>query len=163
MRPDCFSDFGVLDHFKANRKVIFTPGNIIDPDSQSGFMESTLRAMFAGVERQLILQRTQGAKEALRREGKHPNGSRLLPRGVTYDRPTGKWSYAEPWASKVKLAYDLLFQGDSFQTIAQKTGFSTRGIAYSLANPIWCGTRRYDKRYTGAKVRMASGKTRKMQ
>src|SRR5262249_25534350 len=148
-------------HFKANRKVIFTPGSVIDPDSQSGFMESTLRAMFAGIERQLILQRTQGAKEALRREGKHPNADRLLPRGVAYDRATDKGSYWEPWASRIKLAYELLLQGDSFRAIGRKTGFSNRGVSYTLSNAIWCGIRRYDTRYSGPKIRMANGKTRK--
>jgi DNA invertase Pin-like site-specific DNA recombinase len=90
VRPDNFADYGVLDHFKLNRKRIFTPGGIIDPATQTGFMESTMRAMFAGYERQMIASRTKAGKEELRKQGRHPQGSQMLPNGIDYDRTTYK-------------------------------------------------------------------------
>jgi DNA invertase Pin-like site-specific DNA recombinase len=145
IRADVFSDYAIFDHFKVNRKRIFTPSGIIDPASQSGFMESTMRAMFAGVERQLIRERTQGAKEEKRKKGLHPGSAKLLPRGVAFDRKSGAWSYVEPHASRIRLAYTLLFENRSYYSIAARigAGWTAAGIKKALSNPLWMGVRSY--------------------
>jgi DNA invertase Pin-like site-specific DNA recombinase len=145
IRADVFSDYGIFDHFKLNRKRIFTPSSIIDPGSQSGFMESTMRAMFAGIERTLIRERTQGAKEALRKKGVNPGSAKLLPRGVAFDRKSGTWSYVEPHASRITLAYQLLFEGKSYYSIAARIGggWTAAGIKKALSNPLWQGIRSF--------------------
>lgn len=145
VRPDCFADYGVLDHFRLNRRRIFTPGGIIDPATQTGFMESSMKAMFAGYERQQIATRTLSAKEELRKQGRHPQGPRMLPRGVCYDRATFKWSYDGIDSERVRRAYQLLFAGHSYDSIAQQIGgYRTgTGVRIALMNSIWYGVRTF--------------------
>ncbi len=145
LRPDNFADYGVLDHFKLNRKRIFTPGGIIDPATQTGFMESTMRAMFAGYERQMIASRTKAGKEELRKQGRHPQGSQMLPRGVNYDRTTYTWSYDGVDSERVRRAYRMLFEGLSYRAIADTIGggWSLKGIRDTMTNTIWYGVRTF--------------------
>lgn len=145
VRPDTFADYGVLDHFKLNRKRIFTPGGIIDPGSQNGFLESSMKAMFAGYERQQIAARTLAAKEELRKQGRHPQGGQMLPRGVRYDKKTYQWSYDGVDSERMRRAYQLLFAGHSYESIAQQIGgYRTgSGVRIALMNSIWCGIRTY--------------------
>ena len=145
VRPDCFADYGVLDHFKLNRKRIFTPGGIIDPATQTGFMESTMRAMFAGYERQMISSRTKAGKEELRKQGRHPQGEQMLPRGVNYDRTTYTWSYDGVDSERVRRAYRMLFEGSSYRAIAATIGggWSIKGIRDTMKNTLWYGVRTF--------------------
>ncbi|MGA7239447.1 MAG: recombinase family protein [Bryobacteraceae bacterium] len=145
VRPDCFADYGVLDHFKLNRKRIFTPGGIIDPATQTGFMESTMRAMFAGYERQMISSRTRSGKEELRKQGRHPQGAQDLPRGVNYDRTSYQWSYDGVDSERVRRAYRMLFEGSSYRAIVATIGggWSIKGIRDTMKNSIWFGVRTF--------------------
>jgi DNA invertase Pin-like site-specific DNA recombinase len=166
VRPDNFKDFGILDYFKANRKRIYTPANVIDPNTQSGFMESTIRAMFAGIERQIILERTSGGKERGRRKGKHIGPARSLARGVLYDKKTGTWRYdldpadSTPRAKGhkpgdallVRKMFELLvYEGLSWEAIAATVGggWSYNGVRNTLRNPIWVGRQRYHSKCDG--------------
>jgi DNA invertase Pin-like site-specific DNA recombinase len=170
VRPDKFSDMAIFDYFRSNGKKIFTPTGTIDPASQSGWMESMLRGMFAGIERETIRARTMGGKERLRLQKRHVNGATTLPRGVLFDRKTGLWSYdldpADPSprprghragdALVVRTIFDLFVnQKLSYEAIAETVGngWSYNGIRSTLANPIWIGIRRYDKERTGPVIR----------
>jgi site-specific DNA recombinase len=152
VRPDCFEDFGVFDHFRANRKKIWTPAEMVDPSTQGGFLMSGFRGLLAGLERQLIVARTTAGKEALRVRGWHPNGDQLLPRGVACERiKEGKrtigvrWSYTEPDASRVRRAFQLLLAGESYDCIAQTVGgnWTGKGLRGTMLNTIWYGVRTF--------------------
>ena len=152
VRPDRFEDFGVFDHFRSNRKMIWTPGEMVDPSSQGGFLTSGFRGMLAGLERMLIVSRTTAGKEELRKRGWHPNGDHILPRGVGVERiRDGKktigcrWFYEEPDSSRVRRAYQLLLSGLSYNAIAATIGgnWSDTGIARAMANTIWYGVRTF--------------------
>jgi DNA invertase Pin-like site-specific DNA recombinase len=174
VRPDKFEDFMVLDYFRSNKKKIYTPGGIIDPASQSGFLESGMRAMFAGMERQFIRQRTMDGKERIRRRGEHVMGYRSLPRGVLYDKKAKLYSYdldagAEKIhplhipgsALQIREAFRLLIDRDlSFGGIAKTlgAGWTEQQIRRTLTNPIWVGIRRYDKAHIGEERKGPSGK-----
>jgi DNA invertase Pin-like site-specific DNA recombinase len=145
VRPDTFADYGVLDHFRLNRKRIFTPGGIIDPATQNGFLESSMKAMFAGYELQQIAARTLAGKEELRKQGRHPLGEHMLPRGVNYDRTTYVWSYDGIDSERVRRAYGLLLEGSSYRAITATIGggWSIQGIRGAMRNTIWYGVRTF--------------------
>ena len=166
VRPDNFADMAIFDHFKRNGKRIYTPGSVIDPNTQSGWMESMLRGMFAGMERKAIRERTMGGKERLRLQKRAVNGAHTLPRGVLYDKQTGTWSYdldpADPTprpkghragdALVIPAAFDLLANRRlSWKAIADTVGngWTYNGIRNTLRNPIWIGIRRYATECTG--------------
>lgn len=172
VRPDGFMDLMVLHHFRENRKRIFTPGGIIDPASSGGFIESSMRAVFAGMEKFEIRKRTMGAKSKMRNWGWNPNGRNALPRGVLFDRATKTWFYdldperiavrskrQTPGEARLILrAFQLLVEQDlSLQAIADEIGggFSDFGLGRSLRNPIWMGIRRYHQERVGKRIRPA--------
>jgi DNA invertase Pin-like site-specific DNA recombinase len=152
VRPDCFEDFAVFDHFRANRKKIWTPGEAVDPSTQGGFLMSGFRGLLAGLERQLIVARTTSGKEALRKRGWHPNGDQLLPRGVGFERimedkkvKSVRWLYEEPDATRVRRAFQLLLEGQSYRAIAEAIGggWTGQGIRGAMLNTIWYGVRTF--------------------
>ena len=144
VRPGQLGDLQIFDFFQGAKKRIWTPGQEIDLNTQAGFMITGMQGVWAGVERQMILARTSAGKEIVRQRGGVPNGSKTLPRGVTYSKATG-WAYSEPDASRVRRAYDLLFERRSWRDIAERIGgsFTYNGVKTSLKNPIWMGVRRY--------------------
>jgi site-specific DNA recombinase len=144
IRPGRLGDLQIFDAFQRTKKVIFTPGQIIDINTQAGFLTSGIMGVIAGLERQMILARTSAGKEISRQRGGNPSGSVVLPRGVGYSKSTG-WTYTEPDSSRIRQAYDLLFERRSWHDIAQRIGggFTYNGVKTSLKNPIWMGVRRY--------------------
>jgi DNA invertase Pin-like site-specific DNA recombinase len=160
-RPDHYADFQILDHFRSHRKLIFSAKEgVLDPASDAGFMMSLMSGAQAGMEWRELRRRTMQGKEEKRREGRHVQGPRALPRGVDYDKTTGKWSYIDPDASRVARMYPLLLAGDSYETIAAKVGggWSDEGVRGTLDNRIWgYGERVYgpdDRREEGYKVKV---------
>jgi DNA invertase Pin-like site-specific DNA recombinase len=110
-RPDYYSDFAILDHFRANKKLIFSSKEgVLDPSSDAGFMMSLMSGAQAGMEWRELRRRTSQGKEVKRLEGKHPDNSRSLPRGIGYSKTTG-WHYTEPDRTRILRAFDLLFAG----------------------------------------------------
>jgi site-specific DNA recombinase len=144
VRPGELGDLQIFDFFQRTKKKIWTPGQEIDLTTQAGFLTSGILGVIAGFERMMILYRTSQGKEISRQRGGNPNGRLVLPRGVTYSRTTG-WAYVEPDASRIALAYDLLFERRSFGDIASRVGgdWSANGIRLTLRNPVWMGVRRY--------------------
>jgi hypothetical protein len=161
---------GIFDHFKLNGKRIYTPSGMIDPNTQSGWVESIMRATFAGMEREAIRTRCMSGKERLRMQKRHVNGDQSLPRGVLFNMATGIWSYdldpddpsPRPKGHRagdalvIPIVFDLFVnQKLSYEAIAETVGhgWSYMGIRRTLANRIWIGIRRYDKERTGPVIR----------
>jgi DNA invertase Pin-like site-specific DNA recombinase len=144
VRPGFLGDLAVFDHFQRSRKMIFTPGQVIDVESEAGWLVSGMFGLSAGLEKRAILKRTLSGKERARAAGKHPGGQHTLPRGLAYSKADG-WTYTQPDAGRVKRCYDLLFEGMGFEEIAKTVGFrSGRGVATILRNTCWKAVRSYD-------------------
>jgi DNA invertase Pin-like site-specific DNA recombinase len=153
-RLDRYEDFGILDDFRDTGKLIFSAKEgLLDPASDAGFIMSLMSGAQAGLEWRELRRRTTQGKELLRTRGGNPNGPGVLPRGVSCepikDRRGrtigGKWFYTEPDVSRVRQAYDLLFERRSWPDIAERIGggFTDTGVKSSLKNPLWKGIRRY--------------------
>ena len=142
-RPDQLGGLVVFDPFFRHGKLIWTPSQVVDLREDSGFLMTGIMAMMAGIERKQIIRRTQSAKEEQRKRGRHANAKICLPRGVDFNRATAKWSWVEPWSSRIRRAYDLLLAGQSVRSIAADIGYTARGLGIALRNPIWTGLRVY--------------------
>ncbi len=148
MRPDDFSCFSIYDHFLKQRKLIWTPSSRLDVHEDSGFMEALVSGMMAGLDRRRILRNTQTAKEENRKRGRCANAKITLPQGVDFDFKTGQWSWVEPWATRIKTAFDILVTTNrSVLSIARELGYaSDRALYNQLRNPIWMGYRVYTQK-----------------
>jgi hypothetical protein len=148
MRPDDFSCFSIYDYFLKQRKLIWTPSSRLDVHEDSGFMEALVSGMMAGLDRRRILRNTQTAKEENRKRGRCANAKITLPQGVDFDFKTGQWSWVEPWATRIKTAFDILVTTNrSVLSIARELGYgSDRALYNQLRNPIWTGYRVYTQK-----------------
>jgi DNA invertase Pin-like site-specific DNA recombinase len=154
-RLDRYRDFSILDPFRDAGKLIFSAKEgALDPASDAGLIMSLMSGAQGGMEWRELRRRTTQCKELLRTRGGNPNGSLVLPRGIGSElvknaagRSIGaRWFYIEPDASRIKLAYDLLFERRSWGDIAERIGgFTYHGVKTSLKNPIWKGVRIYRK------------------
>jgi DNA invertase Pin-like site-specific DNA recombinase len=147
-RPDSYSSFGIWDAFVQHKKLIWFPGSEINPAQDSGFIETIITGMMAGLDRRRILQNTQTAKEANRRRGRCPSAKITLPQGVDFDLKTGKWSWVEPYASRIREAFKILIaEQPSIRSLAARLGYACERTLYNqLGNPIWTGIREYKYR-----------------
>jgi len=145
MRPENFEDFRLLQHFADTNTLLYLPDGPIDLNSKMGRVMGGLRALFSGMEREDIRERSWSAKEEKRRRGENPQASITLPFGVTWTRQDG-WSYT-PEAEKVRSAYKLLLSGEtSYSEIEKLTGISRFNLPIILRNPIYMGWRVIDRR-----------------
>lgn len=143
-RPESHGALAVFDPFYRHSKLIFTPGKTIDVRKDDDFLLTGLLGLMAGIERRQILRRIRGGKEENRKKGRLANSKITLPRGVDFDFETGKWSWKEPEAGKIRNAYALLLAGESLKSIAKKLNLGTdRGLSITLRNPIYVGIREY--------------------
>lgn len=146
-RPDFYSDFAILDHFRDNKKLIFSSKEgPLDPATDAGFMMSLMSGAQAGMEWRELRRRSLQGKEVKRRQGRHVNSPSSLPRGVAFDTQTGQWRFEEPDRSRIEKAFELLFRGVSYRDMAEEVGggWSGSGLQRALTNPVWRGVRRYD-------------------
>jgi site-specific DNA recombinase len=154
-RPDCYGDFAILDHFRKNRKLIFSASEgVIDPSTPEGFQKCMMSSLQAGMEWRILRQRTMEGKEEKRQLGFAVNGPQALPRGIGFRKvidpvtraETPEWFYIDPDRSRVLRAYELILQNWNYRAIAEEIGdFSWYGIYKTLRNPIWMGIRRHDQ------------------
>jgi DNA invertase Pin-like site-specific DNA recombinase len=141
MRPENFSDYVLLQAFADSNTILYLPEGPIDLSSKSGRLLGTIRAAMAGCERSEILERMWLAKEEKRRRGENPQSYVCLPKGVTFDRASGKWSYTAE-AEKVKEAFRMFLSGNtSYTDIGAKLGIDPPSLKVMLRNPIYCGWR----------------------
>jgi hypothetical protein len=145
-RPKRYGHFAILDRFCDQRKKIWSAREgEVDPLTDEGYDKCISAGGRAGAEWRELRRRTMQGKEVLRTEGRHVNGDVTLPRGVAYDKHTGKWSYREPDAARVARMFRLVLQGYSLHRIAEVVGGWTHmGVMHALRNPIYgLGTRVY--------------------
>jgi DNA invertase Pin-like site-specific DNA recombinase/FtsZ-binding cell division protein ZapB len=160
MRPDNFESFSIYSFFLQHHKYIWTPSSQIDVAEDSGFLEAIMQGVMAGLDRRRILRNTQTAKEAKRKLGRCANAKITLPQGVDFDFTTGKWSYVEPYASRIREAFTLFLSGSySIKHIAKMLNYkSDRTLYNQLRNPIWCGIREYRYRRGNEKYPSTDGR-----
>jgi site-specific DNA recombinase len=153
-RPERFGDFAILDFFRESGKLIFSAKEgVLDPATDAGFVMSMMSGVQAGVEWRTLKSRTMAGKEERRKRGEHPHGLHTLPRGLTFERTRNadgkvirsRWAYTEPDSSRIRTAFDLLIQGESYRSIAAKIGggWSGRSLYRTMSNPCWMGKRVY--------------------
>jgi DNA invertase Pin-like site-specific DNA recombinase len=144
IRPGELGDLAIFDSFQRSKKLIWTPAQSLDVSTQSGFLMSGVMGIIAGVERMILLQRTAAGKETCRLRGGNPNGYITVPRGLSFSKATG-WQYVEPDASRIRKAYDLLFERKSWNQIAVAIGgsWTYNGVRITLKNSVWKGIRTY--------------------
>lgn len=145
MRPENFSDFVLLQKFVDTHTILYLPEGPIDLSSKAGRFMGMIRAAMAGWERREIMERMQDAKEAMRRQGKHPGGSTTLPFGVGYSHDRG-WFYTDE-AVKVRRAYELILTTKkTYAEIAREVNLPRSSLRLMLQNPIYSGWRTYDEK-----------------
>ena len=153
-RMERYSDYSILDPFKDTGKMIWsTKEGALDLRTDAGLIISLMSGAQGALEWRELRRRTVGGKEVLRMRGGCPNGGHALPRGVSFEaikdakgRSIGaKWFYTEPDVSRVRQAYDLLFERRSWPDIAARIGggYTDTGVKSSLQNTLWKGIRRY--------------------
>ena len=145
VRPDDFTAFSIFQIFLKNRKLIWTPSGEIDVAEDAGFMQAMMQGLMAGLDRRKILRNTQLAKEENRKRGRCANATITLPQGVDFDFKTGRWSWVEPEAGRLKEAFALLLSRTmTVRAIARRLGYPCERTLYNkLRNPIWIGIREY--------------------
>jgi len=158
-RPDTFEAFGVFQPFVHYRKMIWTPSDVIDPSEDAGFLRVLLMGGMAGLDRRKILRMTQQGKETNRRRGRCANAKITLPQGVDFDFKTGRWSWVEPHATRIKIVFQMILSDNrSVLSVARNLGYSPERTLYNqLRNPIWTGRRIYSHR-RGEKYPSVNGK-----
>jgi DNA invertase Pin-like site-specific DNA recombinase len=164
VRPETFDDYPILGHFQRNKKLIYTPTGRIDPNTPEGRMALTVGGMMSGEELHNLRSRFARGKATKRLEGKHVGGNQMLPKTVKFVRErnaegvrTGKchWELVTLEAERMKLAFQLLFEGDSYELISEKVGGGWAGSSLhrAMMNPIHIGIRRYDAEAKGVEYR----------
>ena len=145
MRPENFDDFSLLQHFANTKTLLYLPDGPIDLGSKMGRVMGGLRALFSGLEREEIRERSWSAKEEKRRRGENPQGAITLPFGVSWSPKEG-WTYT-PEAELVREAFRLFLSGQtSYSEIAKRTGLNRFNVPVILRNPIYTGWRVIDER-----------------
>lgn len=146
VRPGKLGDLAIFDPFQEHKKKIWTATNgEIDLSTDGGFLQALFGGGQAALELRELRRRMLGGKELNRKKGLHVDGPATLCRGVSFDPKTGKWSHKEPDISRIKRAIELVLQGYGYGSIAREVGggFTSKGIRYTLRNPIWKGIRVY--------------------
>ncbi|BFR49484.1 recombinase family protein [Nitratidesulfovibrio sp. HK-II] len=156
LRPDDFRSLAILQDIREAGALIYLPDQIIDLNTQSGYLISGINSIIAGNELAQIKKRMHGAKEEKRRQGKHPGNHLSLPFGVGYDRKAERYFYTDD-AEKVRQLFDQ-FHGHrvhNYTELARRLGFSSNvTVRNLLSNEIYIGYRHYkQKRAPERKVR----------
>jgi site-specific DNA recombinase len=151
LRPDNFNDFAMLQYFIDTNTLIFTSDQIIDLNTQGGFVLSGVQAILSGNELKQIKRRTQEAKEVKRKRGEHPNGPQTLPLGVGYKKDKG--FYYDDDVHKIGDLFCLFYyQGiHNYRELERLTGIHHRTIPNLLKNELYIGYRKYDQKRSSEK------------
>ncbi len=140
MRPERFADYVLLAAFQDNRKTLYLPDGPVDFSTRQGMLVGGIRALMAGHERSEMLERSFTAKEAMRRQGKSPNGVACLPYGVLYDRGKSQWSYDPEKAPRIREVFRRFLAGETnYNALSAPLGMTHGGAKYTLTNPIYAG------------------------
>ena len=159
IRLDNFKDFALLQHFKESNTQIFLPDQVIDLNTQSGFLIGGFQSIISGNELTQIKKRMLQAKEVKRRNGEHPNCDITLPLGVGYDREKRKFYYTEE-IHKVKNLFGLFHDEGltNYSELERLTGIKHRTIPNLLRNEIYIGYRTYTEKRDDEKAIKSDGR-----
>lgn len=146
-RPDRLSDFDIIDVFRDAGATLYTAGANHDLRSSEGAFFMQILASYAGLDRRKILEKTQGAKEQKRKQGKCPSAKITLPRGVAYDRPSNTWSYT-PEVEAVREAFRIIDEEglSNLSEIGRRVDIAPRTLHNLLRNRTYIGRRVYDQK-----------------
>jgi DNA invertase Pin-like site-specific DNA recombinase len=145
MRPENLGDFYLLQAFADSKTLLVLPDGPIDFSTKGGKIIGGIRALFAGYEKTELLEKSQGAREEMRRLGKCPSAPMTWPTAVAYDKVKG-WFYL-PEITSVRKCFELFLSGVSnYNEIERATGISKWNVRGILSNPIYTGWRVYDKK-----------------
>jgi DNA invertase Pin-like site-specific DNA recombinase len=147
IRLDNFKDFALLQHLKDTHTLIFLPDQVIDLNTQSGFLIGGFQAIISGNELTQIKKRMLAAKEIKRRKGEHPNNLKSLPMGVSYDYLEHRYFYTDQ-VQKVQLLFKYLVQQGilTYRELERRTGIHHRTIFNLLRNELYIGYRLYTEK-----------------
>ncbi|WP_319405793.1 recombinase family protein [uncultured Desulfosarcina sp.] len=147
IRLDNFNDFALLQHFKETNTLIYLPDQLIDLNTQSGFLIGGFQSIISGNELTQIKKRMLAAKEVKRKDGKHPNCDITLPRGVAYDRQNENYYYTDE-AEQVKILFRLSCDEgiNNYCELERRTGIKHRTIPNLLKNELYIGYRTYTEK-----------------
>lgn len=145
MRPENLGDFMLLQAFADSKTLLYLPDGPIDFSTKAGKMIGGIRALFAGYEKSEFLERSQGAREEMRKQGKCPSAPMTWPTAVAYDKTRG-WYYL-PEITNIRKCFELFLSGVSnWNDIERATGLTRWNVRSILSNPIYSGWRVYDKK-----------------
>jgi DNA invertase Pin-like site-specific DNA recombinase len=145
MRPENLGDFYLLQAFADSKTLLVLPDGPIDFSTKGGKLIGAIRALMAGNEKTEFLEKSQGAREEMRKLGKCPSAPATWPTAVAYDDERG-WYYL-PEITKVQKCFELFLSGvSSWNEIERATGILKWNIRGILSNPIYTGWRVYDKK-----------------
>jgi DNA invertase Pin-like site-specific DNA recombinase len=161
-----WADFGILDAFADAGAVIYSSAGRIDPSDESGEWVAGVSGIMSGAERKRLLARTRRGKEENRRKGWRAEGDGAawgMPRGVTFDHSTKRWSYVEPAASQVRAVFMAFLGGcHNLREIARRTKLGGADNAHGarvtsiLRQPLYAGIYRVDRRWVKGKAKSRS-------
>jgi len=159
IRLDNFNDFALLQHFKDTGTRIYLPDQVIDLNTQSGFLIGGFQSIISGNELTQIKKRMLAAKEVKRRKGEHPGSKISLPLGVGYDRQKKQFYYTDE-IQKVKMLFNLFHAEGitNYNELQRLTGVHHRTIANLLRNQIYIGYRVYNEKRGPEKVIKPDGR-----
>ncbi|MFH1672475.1 MAG: recombinase family protein [Pseudomonadota bacterium] len=159
IRLDNFRDFALLQHLKETNTLIFLPDQIIDLNTQSGFLIGGFQSIISGNELSQIKKRMLRAKEIKRKNGEHPNSHVTLPLGVGYDYKQRKFFYTDD-IQKIKTLFSL-FQNEgiwNYNELERRTGIHHRTIFNLLRNELYIGYRTYTEKRSAEKAIRPDGR-----
>jgi DNA invertase Pin-like site-specific DNA recombinase len=146
-RPKRYASFAILDAFADAQKLLWTKREgVLHPWMDEDFDRCVDAGARAGSEWRELRRRSRDGKEERRARGLCPDVGVCMPRGVAFDKATGKWSYQEPDASRVVKMCELILKGQSYHSVAAAVGggFSYQTVRHTLRNRIWAfGERSY--------------------
>lgn len=147
MRLDDFRDLALFQHIRETDTLIFLPDQVIDLNTQSGFLLGGVQAIISGNELTQIKKRMLAAKEIKRRQGEHPNNLKSLPMGVSYDYLGRRYFYTDE-VQKVQLLFKYFAQDGiiNYRELERQTGIHHRTIFNLLRNEIYIGNRLYTEK-----------------
>lgn len=141
MRPEDPGYYRIFARFRDTGTVLYTGSGARDFRSDRLLM--MLETEIASLERDKIRERTMLGKELLRQQGRNVSGRHAY--GTDYR--DGQWRYVWPEAGVVQQAYEAVLAGErNLSDLARRLGLPRGSLRRILANPIYAGRARYDRR-----------------
>lgn len=149
LRPENPSDYVILEILNENRVMVYLPDGPIDLTTSSGMFMGQIQLAVAGLERRQTRDRSFGAKEQMRREGRAASAPQTWPFGVAWTHERG-WYWTDEVEKVVRL-FELFTSGTtSWKDLSVETAIPYPNIPVILRNPIYSGWKVYDQKRDGS-------------